>query len=128
MAVDVREVVEQAREAMTGRRVFSEPYERNGVTVILASRVQGGGGGGAGQEGSEPEGKGQTGWGGGFGISAAPVGAFVIRGDQVRWVPAIDVNRVVAGAQVVAVVALLTARRMAKLRRRRAAAGHHRRG
>jgi len=121
MTVDVREVVEQAREAMTTRRVFSEPYERDGVTVILASRVQGGGGGGAGQQGSAEDRTGQTGWGGGFGLSAAPVGAFVIRGDQVRWVPAIDVNRVVIGAQIVAVAALITARRIAKARRRRRA-------
>jgi uncharacterized spore protein YtfJ len=118
MAVDVREVVEQAREAMTARRVFSEPYERGGVTVILASRIQGGGGGGAGQEGSASERAGQTGWGGGFGLSAAPVGAFVIRGEEVRWVPAFDRNRVIASAQVVAVVALLTIRRIVKARSR----------
>jgi uncharacterized spore protein YtfJ len=120
MAVDVREVVEQAREVMTGRRVFSEPYERNGVTVILASRVQGGGGGGAGQEGPASERQGQTGWGGGFGLSATPVGAFVLRGEEVRWVPAIDVNKVVMGGQLVAVVALLTIRRIVAARRRRA--------
>ncbi|HZS15806.1 MAG TPA: spore germination protein GerW family protein [Candidatus Dormibacteraeota bacterium] len=119
MAVDVREVVEQAREAMTGRRVFSEPYERNGVTVILASRVRGGGGGGAGQEGSAPERQGQTGWGGGFGISATPVGAFVIRGEEVRWIPAFDLTQVIAGGQIVAVVALLTLRRILRSRRRR---------
>jgi hypothetical protein len=47
------------------------------------------------------------------------VGAFVIRGDQVRWVPAVDVNKVVMGAQLVAVVALLTVRRIVKARRRR---------
>ena len=121
MAVDVREVVEQAREVMTGRRVFSEPYERDGVTVILASRVQGGGGGGAGQEGAAAEKSGQTGWGGGFGLTAAPVGAFVIRGGEVRWVPAVDVNRLVLGAQAVALVALLTARRIARARRRKPA-------
>lgn len=119
MAVDVREVVEQAREAMTGRRVFSDPYERNGVTVILASRVQGGGGGGSGQEGSEGERRGQTGWGGGFGLSAGPVGAFVIRGEEVRWIPAFDLNKVIAGGQLVAVVALLTLRRIVKMRRKR---------
>ncbi|HXA30376.1 MAG TPA: spore germination protein GerW family protein [Candidatus Angelobacter sp.] len=122
MAIDVREVVEQAREALTGRRVFSEPYEREGVTVILASRVQGGGGGGAGQEGSAPEKSGQTGWGGGFGLTAAPVGAFVIRGGEVRWVPALDVTKVALGAQLVAVVALVTLRRIVRSRRRH----HHR--
>lgn len=119
MAVDVREVVEQAREAMTSRRVFSEPYERGGVTVILASRLQGGGGGGAGQEGSASERAGQTGWGGGFGISASPVGAYVIRGDEVTWVPAFDLNKVIAGGQLVAVIALLTLRRLIRARSRR---------
>jgi uncharacterized spore protein YtfJ len=104
---------------MTSRRVFSEPYERGGVTVILASRIQGGGGGGSGQEGSSAERAGQTGWGGGFGLSAAPVGAFVIRGDQVTWIPAFDLNRVIAGGQAVAVVALLTLRRLLRSRGRR---------
>lgn len=122
MAVDVRQVIEEARDVMTGRRVFSEPYERNGVTVILASRVQGGGGGGGGQEGdgqaARPP---QSGWGGGFGVSAAPVGAFVIRGDDVRWVPAIDVNKLAMGGQLVAIVALVTLRRLLRGRRK-----HHR--
>jgi uncharacterized spore protein YtfJ len=122
MAVDVREVVEQAREVMTGRRVFSEPYERDGVTVILASRVQGGGGGGGGQDGSpsaSSDGRGQTGWGGGFGVSAAPVGAFVLRDNDVRWVSAVDVNKLALGGQAVAIVALLTLRRALKSRRPR---------
>jgi uncharacterized spore protein YtfJ len=132
MAVDVRQVVDEAREVLEGRRVYSEPYERNGVTVILASRVQGGGGGGAG-EGEAPhgarqradadgqrEGSGrQSGWGGGFGVNARPVGAFVIRGDDVRWVPAVDVNRIVLGGQLVAIAAMLTLRKMARNRHRR---------
>jgi uncharacterized spore protein YtfJ len=118
MAVDVREVVEQARQEMLGRRVYSEPYERNGITVILASRVAGGGGGGAGQEAEPASARNQTGWGGGFGLSATPVGAFVIRGDDVRWIPAFDLNKVIAGGQLVAVLALLTLRRLIKSRRR----------
>jgi uncharacterized spore protein YtfJ len=119
MAVDVREVVQQARQEMLGRRVYSEPYERNGITVILASRLSGGGGGGGGQD-AEPaaERRGQSGWGGGFGLSATPVGAFVIRGDEVRWIPAFDLNKVIAGGQLVAVVALLTLRRFIKSRRK----------
>jgi len=31
------------------KRVFGEPYEKNGVTVIPAARVQGGAGGGGGE-------------------------------------------------------------------------------
>jgi uncharacterized spore protein YtfJ len=123
MAVDVRQVVDEAREVLEGRRVYSEPYERNGVTVILASRVQGGSGGGAGEDGQREGAGRQSGWGGGFGVNARPVGAFVIRGDDVRWVPAVDVNRIVLGGQLVAVAALLTLRKMARNRRKRHA-GH----
>lgn len=122
MAIDIQQVIEDARETMT-RRVYSEPYERNGVTVILASRVQGGGGGGGGTgtgpEGEEPGGRTGSGWGGGFGLNARPVGAFVIKGDDVRFVPAVDVSRIVVGGQVVALAALLTIRVIAKARRRR---------
>jgi uncharacterized spore protein YtfJ len=121
MAVDVRQVIEEAREVLTGRRVYSEPYERNGVTVILASRVQGGGGGGGGQDGQREQSNGrasQSGFGGGFGLSASPVGAFVIRGEEVRWVPAVDVNKLAMGGQMVAIVALLTLRRVLTRRHR----------
>jgi uncharacterized spore protein YtfJ len=120
MAVDVRQMIEEARDVMTGRRVYSEPYERNGVTVILASRVQGGGGGGAGHDSKASEGgAGQSGWGGGFGLNAGPVGAFVIHGDDVHFVPALDLNRVIAGGQLVALAALLTLRMMVRARARR---------
>ena len=121
MAIDVRQVVEEAREVMSGRRVFSEPYERNGVTVILASRVQGGGGGGGGEgEGEARQGKG-SGWGGGFGLNARPVGAFVVRGDDVRFVPALDVTRIIVGGQLVAMAALLTLRVIVRARAKRRA-------
>jgi len=123
MTVDVRQVIEEAREAMASRRVYAEPYERNGVTVILASRVQAGGGGGAGEghgmeEGRDGPGSG-SGWGGGFGLNARPVGAFVIRGDDVRFVPALDATRIIVGAQLVAMAALLTVRVIVKARGRR---------
>ena len=38
--------------------------------------------------------------GGGFGLSATPAGAYVIRGGAVEWQPAIDVNRIVLGGQI----------------------------
>src|SRR4051812_27307606 len=81
---NVQRMIEQARDAMTVRRVFGDPYEKNGVTVIPAARVQGGAGGGGGEG---PEGQG-AGTGGGFGVNAKPAGAFVIHGDDVDWRPA----------------------------------------
>ena len=69
---DVQKTIEQAKDALTVRRVFGDPYEKNGVTVIPAARVQGGAGGG---DGTGPEGGGK---GSGFGLSARPAGAYVI--------------------------------------------------
>ena len=110
--VDVRKTIEDAKDAITVRRVFGEPYVKNGVTLIPAARVQGGAGGGSG-EGPDEQGRGG---GAGFGLSAKPVGAYVIKGDEVSWRPAVDVNRVIIGAQLVALVALLVARSIVRSR------------
>ena len=111
--MDVKETIEAARDSMTVRRVYGDPYERNGVTVIPAASVQGGAGGGSGEEGDR-----KTGGGGGFGLRARPVGAYVIRGDDVYWESALDVNRVILGGQVVALVALLVLRSIKRSRGR----------
>jgi uncharacterized spore protein YtfJ len=75
------------RDAITVKRVYGDPVERDGVTVIPAAAVRGGAGGGG--EGGE-----SGGGGGGFGIVARPIGAYVIRDGNVSWRPAIDLNRV----------------------------------
>lgn len=108
--MDTQQMLEQARDAITVRRVFGEPYEADGLTVIPAARVQGGVGGGTG-EGDQGKGA-----GGGYGVNAKPLGAFVIRDGDVAWRPALDVNRVILGGQIVAIVALLTFRTLLKLR------------
>jgi uncharacterized spore protein YtfJ len=110
--MEVQEVIAQARDALTVKRVFGEPYEKDGVTIIPAARVQGGAGGGGGED-AQGQGRGS---GSGFGMTARPVGAFIIRGGELSWRPAVDVNRVILGVQVVAVVALLTARTILKAR------------
>ena len=43
--MDIMETIAAARDAITVKRVYGDPYERNGVTVIAAAAVQGGGGG-----------------------------------------------------------------------------------
>jgi uncharacterized spore protein YtfJ len=111
-SMNPQDVLTAARDALTVKRVFAEPYEKDGATVVAVAKVQGGGGGGGG-EGPSGEGSGS---GGGFGVNARPVGMYLIRGDELIWRPAVDVNRVVLGAQVVAVVALLTARSIVKSR------------
>lgn len=117
--MDVDQLISKARDAVTVKRVFGEPYERDGLTVIPAAMVMGGGGGGSGTDD-----KGADGEGGGFGMHARPVGAFVIKGDQVSWRPTVDPNRVLAVVGAVAVAWLLT--RPARIRARaalRAASG-----
>jgi hypothetical protein len=52
--------------------------------------------------------------GSGFGIAARPTGAYVIRRDQVKWMPAVDANRVIAGVFAIAALALLVALRRSK--------------
>jgi uncharacterized spore protein YtfJ len=113
--MEVQDVIAQARDTLTVKRVFGEPYEKDGVTVIPAARVQGGAGGGSGED---PQGQGK-GSGSGFGLTARPVGAFIIRDGEVGWRPAVDVNRIVLGGQVVAIVALLTVRAIIKAKAKR---------
>jgi hypothetical protein len=48
---------------------------------------------------------------------AKALGVFVIRNGRVAWRPAIDVNRVILGAQIVAVAVVLTIRAIVKSRR-----------
>jgi uncharacterized spore protein YtfJ len=99
--MDPKETIEAARDSLTARKVFAEPYERNGVAVIPAAAVQGGGGGG----GSENDG--HSDGGGGFGLQARPVGAYVIREGEVTWQPAFDLNRTILGCQLLAILALV---------------------
>jgi uncharacterized spore protein YtfJ len=99
------EAVQQSRDAITVRRVYGDPYQQDGVTVIPAAQVMGGGGGGG-----DTLGNGGT----GFGLSARPVGAFVIKDGDVRWRPALDLSRVIFMGQIVAIVALLSIRSVAK--------------
>jgi uncharacterized spore protein YtfJ len=109
-------LMDQVRDAvdMGGRRVFGDPIEKNGVTVIPAARVMGGGGGGEGTpEGGEPAS------GGGLGFDARPAGAFIVKGEDVTWMPAFDLNRAIAGGVLLGIVTLLSWRSVARAQARR---------
>jgi uncharacterized spore protein YtfJ len=109
--MDFQETITTARDAITVKRVYGEPYERNGLAVIPAAAVLGGGGGGGSEQGEHSDG------GGGFGVQARPVGAYVIRGEQVSWQPAFDLNRVILGCELLGLAAILLTHR--RLMRRR---------
>jgi uncharacterized spore protein YtfJ len=82
---DVDQMWKGTRDAVTVKRVYGEPVERDGVTLIPAATVRGGAGGGGDSQGNG---------GGGFGVMARPIGAYVIRDGGVTWRPAVDLNRV----------------------------------
>ncbi len=106
----VDELIAKAKDSLDVKMVYAEPYERDGVTVIAAASVAGGGGGGTGHDA-----KGQEGEGGGFGLTAKPAGAYILKDGKVRWEPAVDVNRVLATVGGVVVAALYVAARIAKI-------------
>lgn len=109
----VREVVENTAVD----RVFGTPITQDELTVIPVARIGGGGGGGVGNAPAEEDSL-ASGAGGGVGVLAKPLGVFVVRDGDVRWRPAVDINKIVLGGQIVAVVALLTIRTIVKARSR----------
>ena len=92
--MDTEAALSTIRETLTARRVFGDPIVSGDLTLVPVARVRGGGGG--------------SGRGAGFGVKAEPAGMFVIRGDEVRWRPAVNVNRIVLGGQIVAITAIVT--------------------
>ena len=99
------ELVNQAKDTINVRRVYGEPIQEDGVTVIPAANVMGGGGAGGDTEGNG---------GGGFGVRARPAGAWVIKNGEATWRPAMDLNRTILMGQLVAIVALLSLRSIVK--------------
>jgi hypothetical protein len=110
--VDVENLLAKVADNLSVRRAFGTAYEKDGMLIIPVAIVAGGGGGGTGRNrrdnpagspgsrpgedaavaGVTPRDPGRTEEGGGFGGLVLPSGAYVVKGDQVRWVPAVDVT------------------------------------
>jgi len=103
--MNVDEMVQGARDVMTVKRVYGEPIEQKGVTVIPVADVAGGGGGGSDTA--------QNG-GGGFAVRARPVGTWIIRGEKVEWEPSVDATQLALRGMLLAIVALLVFRSVVK--------------
>jgi uncharacterized spore protein YtfJ len=107
------------KDAMTVSRAFGDSYQVEGITIIPVAAVRGGGGGGSGTgtssgkgNGSGPDGK-ETGSGMGLGFGAVvrPIGVIVVKDGNVSWQPTIDVMRIILGAQLLGLAAILAFRR-----------------
>ena len=72
---EFQEMLTQARDAVTVKKVFGEPYQHNGITIIPAAKITGGAGGGGGTGGNQ-----ERGFGGGYGVMSSPVGTYVLVG------------------------------------------------
>ena len=124
--MDVENLLAKAADSLSVRRAFGAAYEKDGLLIIPVAMVAGGGGGGTARtrrgnpaahpvsppgEGAAaheatPQDSGRTEVGGGFGGLVLPSGAYVVKGDQVRWVPAVDVTiAVLASLSLVRVLA-----------------------
>jgi len=123
--VDVENLLAKAADNLSVRRAFGTAYEKDGILIIPVAIVAGGGGGGTGgnrrrnpaagpgrppEEAAAPDITPQdserTEAGGGFGGLVLPSGAYVVKGDQVRWVPALDVTiAVLASLSLVRILA-----------------------
>jgi uncharacterized spore protein YtfJ len=127
--MDVHEVLNHARDAMTVKRVFGDPFEKDGVTVIPVANVMGGAGAGGGTgagarpastgEGAVADDAGEAGYGMGYGLRATPAGVYVIRGGEVEWKPALDMNRLTLQRAGVTIMALWVLRSIIRTLARR---------
>ena len=112
---DVTDTIAGTRDALTIRKVFGDAYEVDGVQIIPVAKVAGGAGGGAGE--SDDEDEGGSGYGSGFGMSARGIGVYEVRDGHAVWKPAIDVNRVIRGGQVLGAIVVVCVTLIAIARR-----------
>jgi uncharacterized spore protein YtfJ len=139
LEVDVENLLAQVADNLSVRRVFGAAYEKDGILIIPVAIVAGGGGGGTGHNrhgepaagpgsdgpadadatpDSTPRDSGRTEAGGGFGGLVLPSGVYVVKGDQVSWVPAVDVTvTVLASLSLVRLLARTLTRRRRHRRR-----------
>jgi uncharacterized spore protein YtfJ len=99
--MNAKDLLSKVGNNLSVGRSFGAAYEKDGLYIIPVAFVAGGGGGGEGpNEGTssngtddnEDVGDSPRGSGAGFGGVVFPVGAYVVKDDDVRWVPAVNVT------------------------------------
>lgn len=110
--MDVGNLLEKVSANLWVRRSFGTAYERDGILIIPVAIVAGGGGAGktrtrrggsavrsgslpqpeATADDATPQDSAPMDVGAGFGGLVLPRGVYVVKGDKVRWVPAVDVT------------------------------------
>jgi len=110
--MDVGNLLAKVSDNLSVRRAFGTAYEKDDMLIIPVAVVAGGGGAGTGHPGrrapaagadNRPEGapaghdatpqdSERADAGGGFGGLVLPIGAYVVKGGQVRWVSGVDIT------------------------------------
>ncbi len=124
--MDVGNLLTKASDNLSVHRAFGTAYEKDDMLIIPVAVVAGGGGagtahprhrdpaagpdslaeGGPAGHDAPPRDSGRVDAGGGFGGLVLPVGAYVVKGGQVRWVSAVDLTiAVLASLSLVRVLA-----------------------
>lgn len=113
--MNVENLLEKVSDNLWVRRAFGTAYEKDGMLIIPVAMVAGGGGAGttrthrgdsavrpdnlpepeATVDNVTPQDSERMDAGGGFGGLVLPAGVYVVKDDQVRWVPAVDVTIIV---------------------------------
>ena len=113
--MDVENLLAKTSDSISVRRAFGTAYEKDGMLIMPVAMVAGGGGAGIASprrrnsaarpdsppgesvmaDDAIPQDSGRMDASGGFGGLVLPSGAYVVKGDEVRWVPAVDVTIVV---------------------------------
>jgi uncharacterized spore protein YtfJ len=129
--MDVKELLGRVGENLSVSRSFGTAYKKDGLLIIPVAVVAGGGGGGGSETASSrldndetkqspgedsPRNEVPTGSGGGFGGVVLPIGAYVVKDEDVRWVPAVNVTLITLAALSVLRLLIRSTRRS---RRRR---------
>lgn len=115
--IELKELLTRATNSLSVGRAFGPAYEKDDVLVIPVAWVAGGGGagGGGGTDPADETASPGEGAGAGFGGVVWPIGVYAVHDGDVRWIPAIDVTRIVMLVAGVAQVAFaLRQRRSAK--------------
>lgn len=126
--MDLEKLMAKASDALSVGRAFGPAIERGDTLVIPVAWVAGGGGGGGADAGAGVEdqalsdeaprrGLHSGGGGGGFGGVTWPLGVYVVKNGDVRWMPAVDATRI-------ALTAIALLRAMVKVRGVRRARSH----
>jgi uncharacterized spore protein YtfJ len=104
-SASVTDTIKGTRDALTVQRVFGDAYEIDGIQVIPVARVAGGAGGGGGEGQDADDESSGSGYGSGFGMNVRALGVYEVRDGHAIWKPAVDINRVIRGGQILAAIA-----------------------